>query len=225
MKSANIIRRTISIFMVLVMLIAAVPVCFAEGTRFSSVTEVMKKFSGGVKKPKETCLLDNPVEMTVASEHGNFIYTYSSPRTGKRLGKAEEGATVVVYAKQGGYALGLVKGTSIGGWMDELKLEGGYTPLFEEGESYSLTEIMGKFDNGIQKPKASAVLDEAEAMIVNSKHGININIYTAPRGKTILKALEAQTVIVLARQDGYALVMVDGTSIGGWAKEELLAFD
>ena len=230
MKTAKIFNRIVSICMIAIMLIAAAPVSFAAGIRYSmTVTEVMRYFDNAVKKPKQSCILEEPVEMTVTSEHGNLIYVMSEPRGGKKLNKAEEGATIVVYAKQGGYALGLVKGTSIGGWMNELLLTAdyrNYTEIAVEGESLSLSEIMDKFDNAIQKPKNNAVLDESEAMVVNSKHGNFIYVLTAPKtGKKILKALEGATVVVYARQNGYALAMVEGTSIGGWMNESLLAYN
>ncbi len=230
MKTVKTFKIAVSVFLIVIMLLAYAPVSFAAGTKYSmTVTEVMRYFDSAVKKPKQSCILETPVEMTVTSEHGNLIYVMSEPRGGKKLNKAEEGATIVVYAKQGGYALGLVKGTSIGGWMNELLLTAdyrNYTETAVEGESLSLSDIMGKFDNGIQKPKNDAVLDESEAMVVNSKHGNFIYILTAPKtGKKILKAMEGETVIVYARQNGYALAMVEGTSIGGWMNESLLAYN
>ena len=228
MKTAGMFRRVLSIALMLVMLFTMIPASFADGTRYGmSVNDVMKKFGSGVKKPKSTCVLSKPVEMTVVSEHGNFIYAYNQPRGGKRLGKAPEGATVVVYAKQGGYALGLVKGTKVGGWMDELKLEAdidNYTETAVPNVRLTVSQIMGKFDNGIQKPKESSLLEIADERFLTSKHGNLVYLYTAPTsGKRILEAPDGATVVVYAEQGGYALIMVEGTSIGGWVKISHLA--
>ncbi len=232
MKTDRIFRAVFCAFLVMAMLVTALPVSFADDDDTGSgmtVKEVMKKFDSSVQKPKQASVLDEPVEMTVVSKNGKFIYAMSKPRNGKEMGKAKEDKTVIVYAKQGGYALGIVKGTSIGGWMDEWYLtwdKDNYTETGAEGESLSLDEIMDKFDTLVKEPKKTSILDESEKMTVKSKHGHYINVMSAPKGgQQIQKAKDGKTVYVYARQGGYALAIVRGTSIGGWMDENLLRYD
>ena len=229
MKTASIIKRIFCAFLVLFVLVTTVPVSYADDSGSGmTVKEVMKKFDKSVQKPRQASILDEPVEMQVASKNGNYINVMSKPRNGKALGKAKEDKTVVVYAKQGGYALGVVKGTSIGGWMDELYLiweKENYTKTGAAGESLDLEDIMDKFDPSVQVPKKASILVESEEMVVNSKHGHYINVMSAPKnGKELQKAKDGKTVYVYARQNGYALAIVRGTSIGGWMDETLLKF-
>lgn len=229
MNSSKLIRALLCLFMVMVMLVTTVPVSFAADSESGmTVKEVMKHFEKSVQKPRQASVLDEPVEMTVASKNGNYINVMSKPRNGKALGKAKEDKTIVVYAKQGGYALGVVKGTSIGGWIDELYLtweKENYTKTGAAGESLDLDEIMDKFDPSVQEPKKASILDESEEMVVKAKHGHFINVMSAPKGgKEIQKAKDGKTVYVYARQNGYALAIVRGTSIGGWMDENLLKF-
>ena len=223
------IKKVFCVFLVLIIIVASVPVSYADDSSDTmTVRELMKKFENGVKKPKQASILEEPVEMTVESKNGRYINVQEKPKTGKVMGQAKEGKTVIVYAKQGGYALGIVKGTSIGGWMDELYLiwdKENYTEIGAAGESLSLEEIMDKFDTSVKEPKKSAILDESEAMVVKSKHGHYINVMSAPKnGKELQKAKDGKTVYVYARQGGYALAIVRGTSIGGWMDETLLKF-
>ena len=229
MKTEKIIKRVFCAFLVFFVLFTTVPVSYAEDSESGmTVKEIMKKFDKSVQKPRQASVLEEPVEMTVASKNGNYINVMSKPRNGKALGKAKEDKTVIVYAKQGGYALGVVKGTSIGGWMDELYLtwdKENYTKTGAAGESLDLEEIMAKFDNSVTEPKKGSILDESEEMVVNAKHGHYINVMSAPKGgKEIQKAKDGKTVYVYARQGGYALAIVRGTSIGGWMDENVLKF-
>lgn len=229
MKQSKLFKIVLSALLVMVLLVASVPVSYAaESESDMTVKEIMKKFDKSVQKPRQVSVLEEPVEMTVASKNGNYINVMSKPRNGKALGKAKEDKTVIVYAKQGGYALGVVKGTSIGGWMDELYLtwdKENYTEIGAAGESLDLDEIMEKFDNLVTEPKKGSILDESEEMVIKAKHGHYINVMSAPKGgKEIQKAKDGKTVYVYARQGGYALAIVRGTSIGGWMDENLLKF-
>ncbi len=231
MKTDRIFRAVFCAFLVMAMLVTSIPISYAyddDSESGMTVKEVMKKFDSSVQKPKQVSILDEPDEMTVTSKNGKFIYAMSKPRNGREIGKAKEDKTVIVYAKQGGYALGIVKGTSIGGWMDELYLtwdKENYTETGAAGESLSLDEIMDKFDTLVKEPKQSSVLDESEEMVVKSKHGHYINVLSQPKiGKEIQKAKDGKTVYVYARQGGYALAIVRGTSIGGWMDETLLKY-
>lgn len=229
MKQSKLFKVVLSALLVMVLLIASVPVSYAaESESDMTVKEIMKKFDKSVQKPRQVSVLEEPVEMTVVSKNGNYINVMSKPRNGKALGKAKEDKTVIVYAKQGGFALGVVKGTSIGGWMDELYLtwdKENYTETGAAGESLDLDEIMEKFDNSVTEPKKGSILDESEEMVIKAKHGHYINVMSAPKGgKEIQKAKDGKTVYVYARQGGYALAIVRGTSIGGWMDENLLKF-
>ena len=90
-----------------------------QGSEKISLTELMKMFDSRVEKPKKSSILDEPESAKVSSKYGKLIYVYSRPLIGKKLFEAKEGAAVTVYARQSGYALGIVDGTSIGGWMKE----------------------------------------------------------------------------------------------------------
>ena len=107
-----ILQRAAALLLILVMLAGVAPVSFA-GTD-SVIPALMRRFDSRVAKPREASILDEPVKMTVRSRFGNLIYVCSSP-SGVVLNNAPEGASVIVYARQSGYALGLVENTVIGG--------------------------------------------------------------------------------------------------------------
>ncbi len=116
-------KRLIAMLMVIMLFIGMAPLSYADWKYDKiSLTELMEMFDGRVKKPKESSILEAPEYATVRSKNGNLIYVLSAPKTGEKLFEADEGATVTVYARQSGYALGIVDGTPIGGWMKENNL-------------------------------------------------------------------------------------------------------
>ncbi len=120
MKYSKFAKQFVAFFLMFVLLAGVAPVSSAERSYEKiSLTELMKMFDGRVKKPKESSILDEPESAVVKSKNGNMIYILSAPKTGKTLFEAKEGAAVTIYARQNGYALGIVDGTPIGGWMNE----------------------------------------------------------------------------------------------------------
>ena len=82
------------------------------------IKALMKKFDSRVQKPKISSFLDEPERKVIESTYGNLIYVLAKPGNGK-LFEADDGETVIVYARESGYALAMVEGSSIGGWMNE----------------------------------------------------------------------------------------------------------
>ena len=119
MKTA-IMRRFLAICLILMMLVTTVPVSFADGTSGVSVSEIMQHFDSRVQAPRSTSVLEEPETVYVQSTYGYCIYVYTRPNMNSiRLFRADEGKAVTVYARESGFALGIVEGTSIGGWMRE----------------------------------------------------------------------------------------------------------
>ena len=88
-------------------------------------------------------------------------------------------------------------------------------------DSMTVSEIMKKFDSSVQKPKNSSILDEPEQMEVWSKYGRLIYVYSKPSENSAYKMSEAKEgakVTVYAKQNGWALVVVNNTRNGGWMK-------
>lgn len=225
MRIHNRFHGVFSLLLVVILLVGMIPSAFADGEGTAmSINDLMKKFDSRVQRPRRSSLLDEPETMTVTSKYGNLIYALAKPGNGEKLFDVDDGSTVIVYAKQSGYALGLVKGTSIGGWMNEKLLSAD-----ESGEIASKAaerkDLMKAFDRRVQKPKSTAMLDEPEKMVVTSKYGNLIYVLDKPNGNTIFEIADGTPVIVYARQSGYALAMDENSSVGGWMNERLLSFD
>ena len=227
MKAAKNIRGILALLLISIILIGMMPFAFADGDGRMSVSELMKKFDSRVQKPKQSSLLDEPETMTVTSKYGNLIYALAKPGGGEKLFEVDEGSTVIVYAKQSGYALGLVKGTSIGGWMNEKLLSPDSTGEIAEKAAES-KNLMKSFDRRVQKPKNSAILDEPEKMVVTSKYGKLIYALSKPDGEKLFEVPDGTPVTVYARQSGYALALDESTVLipfsaeKGTGRDELL---
>ena len=239
--------RVLSFLLLVVMLAGTGPAAHAAGSyEKMTVTELMKMFDSSVQKPKKNTILDEPMTATVVSTYGNYIYVYTAPN-GKKLYEAQDAATVIVYARQNGWALGIVENTRIGGWMPEGKLEyddsasevkqSGSAAKKENSSSASagsstsassggdVTELMKLFDSRVQKPKASSILDEPEVLEVWTKYGRLDYIYSRPAQGSTYKlgdVREGSVVTVYARQNGWSLCIVENTSLGGWMKSGAL---
>ena len=130
------VMKTCSLMLTFIMLIGMFPSASAEEVQSEAVSQLMELFDENVAAPKEKYILDEPETMMVRSAHGNFIYVLSMPGGGKKLSKAEEGTVVTVYARQGGYSLGIVEETSAGGWMrDKYLVSTGEEPAQIKGKS------------------------------------------------------------------------------------------
>lgn len=221
MQMRKTCRSLLTLLLAATLLLGAAPLACAEDGK-QDLDRLMESFDERVQAPKESSLLDEPAEMIVVSEHGNYIYALSKPGGGAKLFEIEEAARVLVYAKQSGYALGVLKGTTIGGWMSEKLLERADISM-EDSPKLKMAFVMSHFNSSVQKPKATDLLDEPERMKVESQHGNFIYARTRPvNGTEIYTIPEASIVIVYARQSGCALAVLEDGSAGGWMKEKLL---
>ena len=230
----KLFTRIMAFSLTLVLLICAAPVSFADGD--AVLPALMKRFDSRVVRPKAASVLDEPVRMTVRSRYGNLIYVYSSP-SGTVLSSAKEGSSVIVYARQNGYALGLVENTVIGGWMSEKLLvdEGGTIPdsyridpsaaakpAPETVSPLPLSELSAKLGKGIRAPKESDLLDKPEIRYVESTYGNCIYALNAPYGGIVSTVEEGAKVTVYARKSSFSLAQVDGSSVIGWMADMFL---
>ena len=230
----QLFTRIAALFLTLVLLFCAAPVSFADGD--SVIPALMKRFETGVARPKAASVLDEPVRMTVRSRYGNLIYVYSSP-SGSVLSSAKEGSSVIVYARQNGYALGLVENTVIGGWMSEKLLveEAGTIPdsyridpsasakpAPETTAALSLAELTSSLGKGIRAPKESDLLAKPEIRYVESTYGNCIYALNAPYGGIVSTVEEGAKVTVYARKSSFSLARVDGSSVIGWMADMFL---
>lgn len=213
-------KQVISLLLVAVFLASMAPQVLADGSSMS-VKEVMELFDSRVQHPHASCILVEPETVTVEASRGKLIYALSKPGSGK-LFDIEDGSSVIIYARQEGFALGLVEGTSIGGWMNELFL----TPRGDWNfAGLSMRELLDHLDSRIKSPKSASVLDVPEAKIVEPKNGKLIYALAKP-GDTKLFEIEAgMPVTVYARESGFALAVVNGTTVGGWMNESFLIDD
>lgn len=212
--------RIISLILIAVLLLGAMPAAFAEGP--SSVEELMAKFDERVQAPKESSILAEEEEFIVISDYRSYICALTRPGSGVVVAKIEEGATVVACARQRGYVLAVEKGGTAGGWMNEALLEkvpadGVPTPRMR------VADVMSHFRVCVQRPPYSAVLSEPERMVVESTHGYCIYAMTNPVDcEKIADVPEGSTVIVYAKMYGWVLGALEDDSIGGWMSENLL---
>jgi lysylphosphatidylglycerol synthetase-like protein (DUF2156 family) len=221
----RIARRILSLILAAALILCAAPAAFAAvGITIEELREI---FDSRVEMPKKSSLLVEPEKMIIKSRDGQMIYVLSGLRGGEKIFKAEDGATVIVYARESGYALAMVEGTSIGGWMNEQYLtpaEESKASGLETGEGeISLAGLRQIFDSRVVMPQRESLLEEPEWMVVTPKNGKLIYVLSALKGgKKIFEAAADSVVIVYAREKGYCLALVEGTSIGGWMNEKYL---
>ena len=223
MKTAIVFRRVFSVCLVLIMLIMAIPVSCAEGYASMNINDIMKKFDSRVQRPKKSSILDEPETVYVRSNYGNCIYVRSKPdKNSKKLFKADEGKAVIVYARESGFALGLVKGTSIGGWRSENLLDA------DSGKGRPGPDDTKGLSSGIYRPRKNDYLKEYETMYVKSKYGNCIYLYNNPNVPEIEmeilgKVKEATECTLIAwRNNMYFVRTANGQR--GWVKAEKLTY-
>ncbi len=222
MKTAVIIRQVLALCLILTAFLVTVPISNAEEYNDMSVSEIMEKFDSRVRAPKSTSVLAQPETAYVKSTYGNSIYVFNIPNgNGRLLFRANEGATVTVYARESGFALGLVEGTSIGGWMSEYFL----------AESYNW-DAPGPHDTEglwkeIRRPIRNEYLPDYETMYVKSKHGICIYMFSDPDEvplNVIDKIPEAEKCILIARRNSMYFVITEHGQ-RGWVNASQLVDD
>ncbi|MBR0353409.1 MAG: SH3 domain-containing protein [Oscillospiraceae bacterium] len=221
MKTAAF-RRLFALCIVLTLLVSIVPVSHADEYYGMSVSEIMQKFDSRVQKPKSSSVLDRPETVYVQSTYGNCIYVYSGPsKTSSKLFRADEGKAVTVYARQSGFALGIVKGTSIGGWMREELLSRAYD--YDVPGPHDTEGLSSK----ISRPVKNEYLPEYETMYVKSKYGNCIYMYDDPAKdypSVIERVSERAECTLIARRDNMYFVW---TEFGqrGWVEVAKLVYD
>lgn len=226
--------RIAAFLLAFVLLSSASPVSFAD--EGSVIPALMKRFDSRVTRPKAASVLDEPARMAVRSRYGNLIYVYSSP-SGSVISSAKEGSSVIVYARQNGYALGLVENTIVGGWMSEkllVEADGAVPdsyridpsaadkPAPETAAPLSLADIASLLGKGVRAPKESDLLPQAEIRYVESTYGNCIYALNAPHGSIVSTVSEGAKVTVYARKSGFSLAQVDGSSVTGWMADMFL---
>ncbi len=80
---------------------------------------------------------------------------------------------------------------------------------------------MEQFDGRVKAPKESSWLQETEELEVWSRYGRMIYVYDRPAEALDFKVgevKEGMKVTVYAKQDGWALVMAEDGTAGGWTK-------
>lgn len=209
--------RVFSLLLAIVLLVGPAPSAFAEDDA-SGLDALMEKFDERVLSPKESSVLAEPEKMIVVAPYRNYICALTQTGRGLILSQVPEGASVTVYARQNGWALGLTEDGAIGGWMNGDFLE--KAPA--EGESPSprlvMASVMSHFPLSVQVPKQSSLLDEPVRMKIESTYGRCI--YVMPdifdNKEKLETAPEGAIVTVYAVENKYALGVVEGSKIAGW---------
>ena len=215
-------RRFLAVYLMLMMLVTTVPVSYADGTSGTSVSEIMQKFDSRVQAPKSSSVLEKPETVYVQSTYGYCIYVYSRPnKNSSRLFRADEGKAVTVYARESGFALGIVKGTSIGGWMREELLSQAYD--YDAPGPHDTEGLSSK----ISRPVKGEYLLEYETMYVKSKYGNCIYMYDDPAKDypvVIERVPEGAECTLIAWRDNMYFVR---TELGqrGWVEVAKLVYD
>ena len=209
--------RVLSLLLALVLLAGLSPSAFAEDGA-SGLDALMEKFDARVQKPKESSLLAEPEEMIVVAPYRNSICALSKTGSGVILSQVPEGASVTVYARQNGWALGLTEDGAVGGWMNGNYLE--KAPA--EGEKPSprlvMASVMSHFPLNVQYPKQASLLDEPVRMKIESTFGRCIYVMpgTFDDKKELDTAPEGAIVTVYAVENKYALGVVEDSKVAGW---------
>ncbi len=206
-------RRFLAVCLMLMMIVTTVPVSYADGISGTSVSEIMQKFDSRVQAPKSSSVLEKPETVYVQSTYGYCIYVYRRPnKNSSRLFRADEGKAVTVYARESGFALGIVEGTSIGGWMREDLLSQAYS--YDVPGPHDLTGLSSK----ISRPVKNEFLSAYETMYVKSKHGICIYMYSDPAREPLVvieRVPEGAACTLIARRNNmYFVETEDGQR--GW---------
>lgn len=215
-------RSLFALCIALMMLISMIPSSHADVLYGMSVSEIMQKFDSRVQKPKSSSILDRPETVYVQSTYGNCIYVYSRPnKNGSKLFRADEGKAVTVYARESGFALGIVKGTSIGGWMREELLSQAYD--YDAPGPHDTEGLSSK----ISRPVKGEYLLEYETMYVKSKYGNCIYMYDDPAKDypvVIERVPEGAECTLIAWRDNMYFVR---TELGqrGWVEVAKLVYD
>ena len=228
----SVSRRITALLLTLLLLLFTAPASHAADD--SDVAALMKRFENCIRKPKTEDMLEEPVHMTVRSRNGNYIYVLSAPN-GYAVSSAAEGASVVGYAKQNGFVLGLVENSLIGGWMSENRLVENETPVPdsyrievspvpepETAPALSSDELTALAGKTVRLPAGTEILDNAEIRYVESTYGNCIFALTAPNGALITTVKEGVKVTVYARLKGYSLAQTEDGSIFGWMSDQFL---
>ncbi len=228
----SVFHRFSALILVFVLLVLAAPVSRAESS--TDVSVLMDRFEHYVSKPKAESVLEEPVHMTVRARNGRFIYVLSSPN-GYAISSAAEGASIIVYARQDGFALGLVENTLIGGWMsesrleednavvpEEFKLKAPVTPEPETVPGMSQDELASLTGKTVRLPKDIQILEKAEIRYVESTYGNCIFSRNAPNGAILATVNEGTKVTVYARLKGFSLARTEDGSILGWMADQYL---
>lgn len=210
--------RVFSLLLALVLLVGPAPSAFAEDNA-SGLDALMEKFDERVLRPKESSVLAEPEKMIVVAPYRNYICALTQTGRGLILSQVPEGASVTVYARQNGWALGLTEDGAIGGWMNGNFLE--KAPA--EGEAPSprlvMASVMSHFPLNVQVPKQSSLLDEPVRMKIESTYGRCI--YVMPnifdnKEEELKTAPEGAIVTVYAVENNYVLGVVEGSKVAGW---------
>ena len=228
----SVTRRITALLITLLLLLSAAPASHAADD--GDVAALMNYFENGIRRPNAKDMLEEPVHMTVRSRNGNYIYVLSAPN-GYAVSSAAEGASVVVYAKQNGFVLGLVENSLVGGWMSENRLVENETPVPDSYQiqvspvsgpetvpplsSDELTALAGRT---VRIPQGTEILEKAEIRYVESTYGNCIFALTAPNGALISTVKEGVKVTVYARLKGYSLAQTEDGGIFGWMSDQFL---
>ena len=224
--------RIAAFFLVLVLLFSAAPASHAADD--SDVAALMKRFENCIRKPKSEDILEEPVHMTVRSRNGNYIYVLSAPN-GYAINSVAEGTSIVVYAKQNGFVLGLVENSLIGGWISENRLADDETPVSdsyrievtpvpepETASGLSFDELRALAGKAVSLPKGTEILETAEIRYVESTYGNCIYSLSAPYGEYLATVREGTKLTVYARFNNYSLAQTADGSIFGWMADQFL---
>ena len=84
MQMRKTCRSLLTLLLAATLLLGAAPLACAEDGK-QDLDRLMESFDERVQAPKESSLLDEPAEMIVVSEHGNYIYALSKPGGGAKL--------------------------------------------------------------------------------------------------------------------------------------------